>query len=125
MTRFLSSLCFAVLTVVLSFVILVLVVNPPRIEPTVPTFGKFKSAEKQWAKQLQRRSQCLDFDAAWRPTAGLFAENSEAHRLLSYEIRGDKSRPNCIIWLHGLLSSRFEVLAISEVRPPTNPLGCC
>ena len=29
-------------------------------------------------------------------------------RLLAYTVRGDSSRPNAIVWLHGIVSSRFE-----------------
>ena len=35
-------------------------------------------------------------------------------RNLSYLIRGNPSRKNAIVWLHGIVSSRFEVLAAKE-----------
>ena len=38
------------------------------------------------------------------------------YRNISVDVRGDLSRPNCIIWLHGVISSRYEALAVDEVR---------
>jgi len=39
---------------------------------------------------------------------------TEDGRGISYEVRGDANRTNCIIWMHGILSSRYESLVVDE-----------
>ena len=44
------------------------------------------------------------------------AETRDELRNLSYEVVGNDKRSNCIIYLHGVLSSRYEALGFSKVR---------